>query len=168
MFGIGGRRLERKLRQHGRAAMATVLSTRCTVGGGYSTNDPLYRRAPTQVIPALWKMALRVEPDGAPAFDAKIDAWLWDTERPWINTVVPVLYDPSDHRRVVFDHSVEARNAARQATFVMRERWMEEQAANPVDRLTELMDLHDRGVLTDAEYEAQKQKLLGGPSPQYW
>jgi hypothetical protein len=44
-----------------RSAMATVLSTRRTVGGGYSTNDPLYRRAPTQVIPALWKMALRVE-----------------------------------------------------------------------------------------------------------
>jgi hypothetical protein len=30
-----------------------------------------------------------------------------------------------------------------------------------VERLSTLIDLHDRGVLTDAEFEAEKQKLLG-------
>jgi hypothetical protein len=30
------------------------------------------------------------------------------------------------------------------------------------DQLTKLADLKDRGVLTDAEFEAQKAKLLSG------
>ena len=77
-----------------------------------------------------------------------------------------LLFPCSDHlfldrRKVVLDHSVQALTAARQATFEARDRWLEEQARNPLDRLAELMDLRDRGVLTDAEYEAQKRRLLG-------
>ena len=106
-------------------------------------------------------MTVRVEPDNEPAFEARFDAWLWEAERPFLETVIPVLYDPSDRRKVAFDHSVEARNAANQATAVMRERWLEEHTANPLDRLTRLMESRDRGELTDAEYEAQKRKLLG-------
>jgi hypothetical protein len=34
-------------------------------------------------------------------------------------------------------------------------------AATTADALTKLADLHDRGVLTDDEFEVQKQKLLG-------
>jgi len=47
---------------------------------------------------------------------------------------------------------------AQQATFVTRERGLEELARNPVDRLTELMNLRDRGDLTA---EALRQKLIG-------
>ncbi|OBG37633.1 SHOCT domain-containing protein [Mycobacterium sp. E3198] len=161
MFGIGGRRLERKLRGQGRAAMATVLSTRRTMSGLYKTNDPFYQTPPTQATPDLWAMTVRVQPQNAPAFEARIEAWLWEAERPWLNTVVAVLYDPSDQHKVILDRSPEAQNAARQATFAMRERWLEEQARSPVDRLTELMNLRDRGELTADEYEAQKRKLLG-------
>jgi hypothetical protein len=161
VFGIGSRRLERKLRQRGKAAMATVLSTRRAMSGLYKSDDPFYQTPPTQATPDLWTMTVRVQPDGAPAFDAEIEAWLWQTERPWLNTVVPVLYDPSDHRRVVLDRSAEAQNAAQQATFAMRDQWLAEQARSPVDRLTELMDLRDRGALSAAEYEAQKRRLLG-------
>jgi uncharacterized phage protein gp47/JayE len=32
---------------------------------------------------------------------------------------------------------------------------------DPPDRLSKLADLRDRGALTDAEFEAQKKKLLG-------
>jgi hypothetical protein len=32
--------------------------------------------------------------------------------------------------------------------------------ARVADQLTRLADLHDRGVLTDAEFQAQKAKLL--------
>ena len=160
MFGIGSGRLERKLRQRGKPAMATVLSVRRKVSGLYNTSDPFYQSPPTEATRALWTMTVRVEPDGEPAFEAKIDAWLWETERPRMDWLIPVLYDPSDHRKVAFDHSVEARNAANHATFVMRERWMQEQA-NPLDRLTELTELRDRGALADAEYQAQKRKLLG-------
>jgi len=31
-----------------------------------------------------------------------------------------------------------------------------------VDALSKLADLRDRGALTDAEFQGQKQKLLGG------
>ena len=161
MFGIGSRRLERKLRQHGTPAMATVLSTRRAMSGFYKNDDPFYQTPPAQAAPDLWTMAVRVQPDGGPAFDAAIEAWLWQRERPWLNTVVPVLYDPSDHRKVVLDRSAEAQNGAQQATLAMREQWLAEQARNPVDRLTELMNLRDGGVLTAAEYEAQKRRLLG-------
>jgi hypothetical protein len=33
--------------------------------------------------------------------------------------------------------------------------------ADPVERLTKLADLKDRGMLTDAEFEAEKAKILG-------
>jgi hypothetical protein len=161
VFGIGSRRLERKLRQRGKAAMATVLSTRRAMSGLYKSNDPFYQTPPTQASPDLWAMTVRVQPDDAPAFDAEIEAWLWQRERPWLNTVVPVLYDPSDHRKVVLDRSPAAQNAAQQATFVMRDQWLAEQARSPVDRLTELMNLRDRGVLSAADYETEKRKLLG-------
>jgi hypothetical protein len=161
VFGIGNRRLERKLREQGKPAMAMVLSIRRKVSGLYKTDDPFYQTAPTEATRALWTMTVRVEPDSEPAFEASIEAWLWQAERPSMDWLIPVLYDPSNHGKVVFDHSAEARNASNQATFEMRERWMQEQAANPLDRLTELMALRDRGVLTGPEYEAQKRKLLG-------
>jgi putative oligomerization/nucleic acid binding protein len=32
---------------------------------------------------------------------------------------------------------------------------------DPAERLARLRALYDRGVLTDAEYEAQRQKIIG-------
>jgi hypothetical protein len=34
-------------------------------------------------------------------------------------------------------------------------------AADPTEQLTKLADLHDRGVLSDEEFAAQKAKILG-------
>jgi hypothetical protein len=165
VFGNHGRR-ERKLRQHGKATLATVLSARVAVTGVSLTTrinlGPMHRKTG----PGLWKMTVRVEPDDAPAFDAKIFAWLKD--RPlW---VVGVLYDPSDHRKVVVDRSVEGRRAAEQESL-LRVQALRPQASgtvsppalgdDPLDLLSKLADLHERGVLTDAEFEAQKHKLLG-------
>ena len=36
-----------------------------------------------------------------------------------------------------------------------------EQPSDPLDRLAKLADLKDRGVLSDAEFEAEKAKILG-------
>jgi hypothetical protein len=165
VFGNHGR-LERKLRQHGKAALATVLSAHVAVPGVSLTTrinlGPMHRKTG----PSLWKMTVRVEPDDAPAFDAKIFAWFKD--RPlW---VVGVHYDPSDHRKVVVDRSVEGRRAAEQESL-LRVQALRPRASgtvsppalgdDPLDRLSKLADLHQRGVLTDAEFEAQKHKLLG-------
>jgi hypothetical protein len=168
--------LERKLRRRGKTAMATVLSLR-----QYPDN---WGPGPTGSGYFLCKMTVRVEPDDEPPFEAKIDTWLLRPDLVvWVGGLVSVLYDPSDHRKVVFDHSIiEAQRVAKRADMAMRARmWSEQQAAgtvgmaggtshawtgapasgDPLDRLSKLADLHDRGALTDAEFEAQKQKLLG-------
>jgi hypothetical protein len=33
--------------------------------------------------------------------------------------------------------------------------------ADPIEKLRQLGELHDQGILTDAEFEAQKAKVLG-------
>jgi hypothetical protein len=83
-----------------------------------------------------------------------------------------VLYDPSDHRRVAFvrsrlpqeaasrpNHARLAVNASQQVDEVFGV--ARQSADTPVEQPTKPMDLHGRGLLTDAEFEAQKQKLLG-------
>jgi hypothetical protein len=166
-------RLERKLRQHGKSAMATVLSIRRQRWAMYKIPDAdVNPAAAAQDYKALWHMVIRVVPDGEPAFDATIDAWLGIHHRPSEGWLIPVLYDPSNHRDVVFDRSRLAQAAANQANYprlvakAQREfdelAGVETQAAEaPVERLSTLIDLHDRGLLTDAEFEAEKQKLLG-------
>jgi hypothetical protein len=83
--------------------MATVLSTRRKLSVMYKTNDPFYQGAPEQVTPDLWVLSVRVQPYAQPTFDAHIEAWLTDALRPWMNTVIAVLYDPSDPGKVVLD-----------------------------------------------------------------
>jgi hypothetical protein len=222
-------RLEKKLREHGRAAPAEILSMRREGrGSGFRA-----MRAADDDLTAGWtlcRMQLRVMPEGEPPFET--------TVRTRLNTfkykgdVVPVLYDPADHDKVVVDYESDARatmeNAAalRSAaqspaakpaergsgfaddvtTFgkppaavtetlaaIMRATESGDQAeverlkaeftqrapgdpgtadqgvvggpsanapSDPLERLQKLADLHDRGVLTDAEFAAEKAKIL--------
>jgi hypothetical protein len=115
VFGINGR-LERKLRQHGRSAMATVLSIRRQWWAMYKIPDvDVNPSAAGREYKALGHMVVRVVPDGEPAFDATLDAWLGIHPRPSEGWLIPVLYDPSNHRDVVFDRSRLAQQAANQA-----------------------------------------------------
>ena len=41
-------------------------------------------------------------------------------------------------------------------------RWRRQPAADPLDQLKQLGELKAAGVLTDAEFEAQKAKILAG------
>lgn len=83
-----------------------------------------------------------------------------------------MLYDPSNHRKVVVDRSRLAQQAATSANHARLAAKASQQfddvfgvaapvAETPVEQLTKLVDLHGRGLLTNAEYEAQKQMLLG-------
>src|SRR3954468_23458172 len=93
--------LERRLRKHGIPAMVDVLAAEdsgvSNVGGAGAR--------------LLCKMTVRIEPEGEPAFDARIDAWL--VHPPKAGDVVPVLYHPADHGKVVIDHRDAALNEAR-------------------------------------------------------
>ena len=73
-----------------------------------------------------------------------------------------MLYDPSNHRKVVVDRSRLAQQATSQANLLRITAQTPQEEESPVERLTALMDLHHRGLLTEAEYEVQKRKLLGG------
>jgi len=59
--------------------------------------------------------------------------------------------------------AARAQAAAMKAQSSQAAQAAQAKAANedPVDRLVKLADLHDRGVLTDAEFEAQKKRVLG-------
>jgi hypothetical protein len=152
------------------------------------------------------KLDLRVEPDTEPAFEARVDAWLFNPPRE--GDVVPVLYDGADHTKVVVNHdqtalmdahfaSIRARAVARghdpaaaaaveramaasyrdpaQITSAAHDRLRNPFSTplapttipiapvapqDPLDRLAKLGELRDHGVLTEAEFEQQKQKLL--------
>lgn len=200
--------LERRLRKRGKTAMATVVSYHRTLSMAESVQGG------TPVPKSLCKVELRVEPDGESAFETTTEAWFVGTEGASEGMVVPVLYDPSDHSKLVVDHSdaawktadvdtMLARRAARRAaegddpaqTAAVGEmmsaaasdpegfrKLMREQgpaafgvnwgqpgshpigaptSADPLDRLAKLAELHDRGALTDAEFQTQKEKLLG-------
>jgi hypothetical protein len=170
--------LEKKLRENGRSAPAEILGIR-TEGSGSgaramrSTDDDL-----TTTWFLCW-MHLRVIPDDGPPFEASV--------RTRLNTLkskgdtVPVLYDPNDHDKLVVDYESDARAAMDRASpgaagvdpelaeLDALEKQVE--AATPaaapadasqarLDRLEQLADLHDRGVLTDAELAAEKAKIL--------
>jgi hypothetical protein len=206
MFG-SHQLLEHKLRKSGKSALAKV--TACERKETMQQNV----NAGVGTPKTLCYLELQVQPDGEPAFDAKTDAWMVGTEGAHVGMTVPVLYDPSDHDKVVVDSSEDAwrpadnentfaRIAARAAergedpsrTAAMMEmrraalsdpegfhKRMQEQgpaafglpgmpgpvqtsapaqSQDPLDRLSKLADLHERGALTDAEFEAQKKKLL--------
>jgi hypothetical protein len=170
MFGSGS--LEDQLRKEGaKTAPATVLSEKdgfqMREGGAYNTGKDITRL----------HFTVRVEPEDEPAFEAKIvirrdhmRIGQWGFRRP----KVAVLYDPKDHGRVAFDFdamAAEDGSAARAAR--LKEVVDAAQAGEPltsasgpatddtIDTLQKLGDLRDRGVLTDAEFAAQKAKLLG-------
>jgi hypothetical protein len=228
--------LQRKLRKSGRRAFATVLGSKRTSYTETFGNDALVSNTTV-----LWKLKLRVAPDGEPAFDADVDVLLPQTWSPSSGTRFPVLYDPGDHSKIVIDESEEGdhlladeldRSRVDDRVGRMRARGQDEMAdryveahkltrkymddlpsdpgerqkelarrraeigaimagpgagaagagggptilingqpmqpagaagaaAATADALTKLAGLRDRGVLSEAEFDAQKKRLLG-------
>jgi len=217
--------LERHLRKSGKTAIATVIECRQTHWAVGSGNPDLI--AGNKLV---WKLKLRVEPDGEPAFEARTDEAFGQLSSPEVGMTAPVLYDPSDHTKVMIDNSDAAQEAlvsaqrnerlqgqidraraagsagaadglqqlkdsgllanysrdpakAKEQREQIKKMMLDAQAAHgmppstlsvagqPVysgrqgapstaDELAKLAALRDRGVLTEAEFEGQKQKLL--------
>lgn len=100
MFG-NHQLLERTLRRSGRSGLATVVSCHRLMSSHTSYNGGV--PSPR----ALVRVVLRVEPDGEPAFETTTEHWFTGTEGAREGMKVPVLYDPSDHRKLVVDESDE-------------------------------------------------------------
>jgi hypothetical protein len=103
--------LQAELRSGGQRAFAKIVSAKRTriaqtVGSEAVVGD-------TQI---LWKLLIRVEPQGEPPFEAKVDALLpqlWSPE-PGSRYAFAVLYDPNNHSKVVLDRSEEGYRALEQ------------------------------------------------------
>jgi hypothetical protein len=84
-----------------------------------------------------------------------------------VGDVVPVRYDPTDPRRIVFDvPKLKAQKAARDAgheqsepTGTAGQGLTAGAVAAALEQMANLGDLRNRGALTDSEYEAEKAKL---------
>ena len=100
-------KLRYELDKNGRRAFAKVRAAERTHWAETSGSAPA---AEVENQKVLWKLVLWVEPEGEEPFEAKVDELLG-----WRETVEPserhyrfvVLYDPSDHGKVVIDHSDE-------------------------------------------------------------
>jgi hypothetical protein len=100
MFG-NSKRVERKLRENGRSATATVVE--CHSGMTINTGP-----AGTSNSLVICKLQLQVAPDGEAGFHASTSNRCSAFRIPRSGDTMRVLFDPEDHSRVVIDHSEAA------------------------------------------------------------
>jgi hypothetical protein len=148
-------RLERELRERGAQAQAEIR-------GAQKTTNVLMESGNTWFV---WKLKLRVRPTGEPSFDADVRHRYAAGEDPTIGSKLTVLYDPADHSALCVD-GTPPRSAGPPAQLVQRLAAdlgaieTDRLSAERVEHLTRAADLHEQGVLTDAEFEQLKQKIL--------
>jgi hypothetical protein len=169
--------LEQRLRESGgQTARAQITATK--PGKALKSDDPAYGGVP-QVV---WKVTLRVSPSGRSPFNAVLKVpYPQKGGGPPVGSAVGVLYDPHDPTKLVIDHSAETESwGSVQAATSDRILAQSSGAAGLViaggqvispaaaagppsvaDQLAKLADLKNQGVLTESEFQAQKEKLLG-------
>jgi Short C-terminal domain len=178
MFG-NNRSLEKRLRQGGgKAAKAMLIDAKKGHWVSSSGGSQAQLAASATVN---WTLTLRVTPDDEPPFEATVKERFRVGSRP-ISGPYNVLYDPQDHSKVVITHAQpmsEAERMERQRRLLEKAAAARQQgqaasaspsdgtlapashpAASVADELGKLAALRDRGVLTEAEFETQKGKLL--------
>jgi hypothetical protein len=114
------------------------------------------------------KMTFRIEPlDGGPAFDVTKTKTVSRVEIPRRGDRYPVWYDRQDTDKWAYATIADdtGRATMRQLFGPVAETFMgmggtTPSVPNTADQLSRLAELHARGVLTDDEFAAQKQKLL--------
>jgi|SRR5947209_6788608 len=104
------------------------------------------------------KLTLNVQPDGAEAFQVTKKVTVSRVNLPRVGDPLRVKYYAADpdglkvQKRTAEDLAAAARGAVAQAPAP---------PADPLDEIKKLNDLRLEGALTDAEFEAQKAKILG-------
>jgi len=94
---------DEKLEEHGTRAPAEIVKAEQS-GAGVTAGNPALAGA-TEVV---WKLAVRVKPEGGDPFDAHVEARLPQYTGLRVGTTVPVLFDPEDRSKIVLDSSPEA------------------------------------------------------------
>jgi hypothetical protein len=139
-------RAQELLDSGGRIAWATVLEAR----EKWQSETPGLSDVK---ITSHMHLKLRVEPEGEPAFEASFGQALTQTV-PITGWICKVVFDPADRSKIAMIDGTAVRPAAAPVQAVAPP------DHSPVDQLTKLAELKDRGELTDAEFQSAKAKLL--------
>jgi predicted Zn-dependent peptidase len=100
--------LEKKLREHGKQARAEILSIK-TEGQGSSMRAMFADDSDLTTGWFLCRLDLRVMPSGEPPFKTRVHTRLHTLKSK--GDMVPVLYDPDDHDKVVVDYKADVEAA---------------------------------------------------------
>jgi hypothetical protein len=159
-FALRKRRRARRLLEHGTQAIGTVTAFRDT---GVTINK--------QPRVAL---TVRIEPqDGSSTFEGEKTITVSRLEPPYVGQRFPVWFDPDDRDNFMIATDVTA-NAPTDVRRLFALAAAGDPgrpgtggpdlaaAVDPLDRLAKLNELRLAGALTEAEFEAQKAKILNG------
>jgi hypothetical protein len=181
MLDMLGLSLEERLRKHGRQAAGTLLhiqrgkSVSWGVKGGAEGVSP----GQSEVVGTVPKdhCRIRVEPAGEPAFEVDLkvsDDHFFGLTILYDGAPVVVWYDPDDHSKAVMDIDA-TKHALKHAPpkagpLTPRMEFpppssASSAAAGIADELRKLAALRAQGVLSDAEFDEAKAKLLEGFKP---
>lgn len=187
MFGNKKRQIQKLSEDGGVEAWGTVLSSQELSRSGGSTGPNPYQ---PQDDTFHQKVTVKVEPEGEPAFEVTFKQAFPDLVFPNSavkviydpndHSKIAVLDGQvfrwgrpgEEHQQVVFKIdgegvSIDGKQVLDPGSLSGQVRQGLERigaapaAADPVDQLSKLADLHDRGALTDEEFAAEKAKLLG-------
>jgi hypothetical protein len=119
------------------------------------------------------EITMRIEPeDGSPAFDAQKTVTVSRVSIPRAGDRFPVWYDRNDPTQWAYGTDMDASQAPAeiQALFQRAQQPVTAPAARPAGgdvagELAQLNDLRLKGVLSDAEFEAAKARILGSSTP---
>ncbi len=166
MLGKPSHRTEQRLRESGTRAPAVV--TAIADGGVAITSGAEGIVGNTTV---MRRTALRVEPVGEPAFAVEQHFRFSQFGVPYVGAHLAVIFDPEDHDTIMIDHdTVVVPPSPAGAKFDMTGAVIDRgdaspapaaAAPDPLERLERLGRLREQGVLTDAEFAAEKAKILG-------
>jgi hypothetical protein len=186
MLGKPSKKLKKELQESGTRANATIIEI--AEKGMAVTRGAEGVVANTEL--AL-KTHLRVQPENEPEFEVKKRFSFPQMAVPAAGQTVPVLYDPQDHDKIIVDYSPEAQQTAAFSAagidpgqigqLMAQAQQMQAQAgqmqggmgqvpgmapaappqADPVAQLEKLAKLKESGALTDAEFAAEKAKIIG-------
>ena len=132
---------------------------------GVSAVDPQYARQPCT-------MQLVIQAQSVAAFPLKQDFEIWTNQWPDPGDQLPVTFDREHPERIKIhwdqvptgaetaEADAQALAAQLNAGAPAAAAPLPAVAADPLDRLAKLADLHTAGALTDAEFAAEKAKIL--------
>jgi hypothetical protein len=168
---------EERLRERG-GKPARALISRAKPGKATKPSDP------GQPVEVIWKLTLRVLPEDRAPFDAVIQVpYPQKAGGPPVGSMIGVLYDPHHQDDVALDRTASTESwgsvqatvmshlvppgatTARGPLVIAGGQVIQPPAADRppslAEQLEQLADLKTRGVLTESEFQAEKQKLLG-------